>query len=239
MSAAIPRSLIVRTCGFLVIALPALAHAAMTNGELLEQGQRAFDNGHFGQAAEQWQKALKNYRHHNDAEAVVRTQIRLADAYEALGQYRREVDTLEAALTNATSTKVQLLVTKSRLGAALNMTRELDRAAEVLNECLESAKAGKDLGLEGQILNDLGNVCLGQQKFTNALALYEASAATGLQASNLLLVAQARCNAASAATQAEDYSRADQLNAQALEQIALLHPSHAKAFLLLTSGQTD
>src|SRR5262249_47022734 len=170
---------------------------------------------------------------------VFRTQILLADAYEALGQCRRAVDVLEAALANANSTKTHVLLAKSRLGAALILTRELERAASLLNECLEPAKTSKDLSLEGQILNDLGNVCLAQQKFTNALALYESSAATALQTSNSLLLAQARCNAASAATQAGDYSRADQLNAQALQDIALLRPSYSKAFLLLTSALTD
>src|SRR5262249_18413707 len=128
---------------------------------------------------------------------------------------------------------------KSRLGAALIMTRELDKAAPMLNESLEAAKASADVSLEGKILNDLGNVCMAQQQFTNALPFYETSAAAALQTSNSLLVAQARCNAASAATQVGDYARADQLNAQALEAIALLRPSHAKAFLLLTSAQID
>ena len=228
-----------RFCAGLLVLCHALTYAAVTNSQLLEQGQSAFDNGRFSEAAEQWQKALNNYRHHREVEAVIRTQIRLADAYQGLGQYRRAVDVLEVALTNATSSKVEVLVTKSRLGAALIMTRELDRAATLLNECLEPAKADKDWDLEGQILNDLGNISLAQQKFTDALTLYEAGAAAALQAGNLLLVAQARCNAASAATQAGDHSRADQLNSQALDQIALLGPSHVKAFLLLTAGQTD
>ncbi|HTL59844.1 MAG TPA: CHAT domain-containing protein [Candidatus Limnocylindrales bacterium] len=237
----IPSSLIVRSCGLLLIAIHSLAHAAVNNAQLVEQGQRAFNNGRFSQSAEQWQKALDNYRRKGDAEAVIRTSVSLADAYEALGHYRRAIDVLEGALTNANSAKApeQVLLAKSRLGAALIMTRELDRAATMLNECLEAAKAGADSNLEGQIQNDLGNVLIAQQKFTEALALYEAGASAALQASNSLLVAQARCNAASAAAQAADFSRADQLNAQALEAIALLTASHAKAFLLLTSGMTD
>ena len=238
---AMSRRWILRCSVLLLIAFHGLVHAAANNGQFVEQGRRAFNSGHFSQAAEQWQKAVNGFRRQNDIEAVVRTSIHLADAYEALGQYRRAVDVLEGALSAATSTKApkQVLLAKSRLGAALVMTRELERAATMLNECLEGAKAGADLNLEGQIENDLGNVCLAQQKFTEALDLYEASATEALQASNSLVVAQARCNAASAATQAGDFSRADQLNAQALEAIALLPPAHAKAFLLLTSGMTD
>jgi CHAT domain-containing protein len=224
------------------MACHALVHgAAVNNDQILEQGQRAFNNGQFSQAAEQWQKALNNYRRQHDEGEVIRTSTLLADAYEALGQYRRAVEVLDGALASANSSKApkQVLLAKSRLGAALVLTRELQRAATLLNECLESAKTGKDLGLEGQILNDLGNLSIAQQKFADALVLYESSAAAALQASNSLLVAKARCNAASAATQAGDYSKADQLNSQALQEIELLGPSHAKAFLLLTSGMTD
>src|SRR5215470_9136819 len=80
-------SLIVRSCGVLLIAFQSFVQAAVSNGQLLEQGQRAFDNGKFSQAAEQWQKALNGFRRKPDEEAVIQTSIYLADAYEALGQY--------------------------------------------------------------------------------------------------------------------------------------------------------
>src|SRR5437773_1809304 len=82
MRAPIPRSLIVRSCGLLLIAFHTLGYAAVNNGQLLEQGQRAFDNGRFSQAAEQWQKALNSYRRQGDMEAVIRTSILLADGYQ-------------------------------------------------------------------------------------------------------------------------------------------------------------
>jgi len=52
-------------------------------------------------------------------------------------------------------------------------------------------------------------------------------------------VARALCNVAATATRAGEYRKADDLNAQALHEIERLESSHAKAFLLLTAGQTD
>ena len=143
-----------------------------------DEGQRAFDKGKFSEAAEQWQRALSHYREQGDGAAEIRTSIALAGACQAIGQHRRAVQALESALDRAESSgdQSQLTLLKSRLGAALTMTREPGRAAVLLNSALESARATRDLKLEGDILNDLGNLSCSQQRLMEALTDDEASA---------------------------------------------------------------
>jgi CHAT domain-containing protein len=235
--------LAVPLCGLWLLVASGLSPAAEVNDPIMfmEEGQRAFDKGKFSEAAEQWQRALNHYREQSNGEAEIRTSISLAAACQAIGQHRRAVQTLESALACAKSSGApsQLPLLKSRLGAALTMTREWERAAELLNSALEAARTARDLKLEGEILNDLGNLSCSQQWFMEALTYYDASAGAARHTGNAFLEAQARCNAAAAAAQSGEFARADELNAEALQKVAPLANSHAKSFLLLTSAQTD
>jgi len=121
----------------------------------------------------------------------------------------------------------------------LMMTLEADRADSLLRESLEAARADKDSKFAGAIFNDLGNLLATQQKYAEALTAYEESVALARQTSNSWLTAQALCNAASTAARAGEYQKTDDINTRAIQEINRLDSSHAKAFLLLTAGQTD
>ena len=209
--------------------------------DLVEQGQRAFQSGAFSQAAAHWQKAVDSFRTQGNTNAQIQTALSLASAYQSIGQQRRAVQILQDALASAESTgdRSRVNLVKSKLGAALIMTLETDRAASLLREALETAKAEKDSRLAAAILNDLGNLSATEQKFAEALTAYDESIALARQTTNTWLAAQALCNAAAAAARAAEFTRADDLNAQALREIGKLEDSYRKAFLLLASGQTD
>jgi CHAT domain-containing protein len=224
-----------------------LAWLGMTIGavaapqDLVDQGQRAFQKGAFGQAATDWQKAVESFRSQGNTNAEIQTSLSLASAYQSIGQQRRAVQILQETLARAESTgnRSRVALVKSRLGAALIMTLETERAASLLREALESAKANKDARLSAAILNDLGNLSATQQNFAEALTAYGESVTLARQTSNRWLTAQALCNGAATAARAGEFPKADDLNSQALREIGGLELSHAKAFLLLTSGQTD
>ena len=116
----------IRLCGLWLLVFSSLSQAAVNDHRLMEEGQRAFDQGKFSEAAEQWQTALNHYREQGNGEAEIRVSIALAGACQAIGQHRRSVQTLESALARAESSGApsQLALLKSRLGAALTMTRE-------------------------------------------------------------------------------------------------------------------
>jgi CHAT domain-containing protein len=226
---------------FLLLALLGLTVGAGANPtELFDQGQRAFQNGAFSQAAADWQKALESFRRQGNTNAEIQTSLSLASAYQSIGQQRRAVQILEETLVRAEgSGRSQVALVKSKLGAALIMTLETERADSLLREALATAKADKDSRLAAAILNDLGNLSATEQKFAEASTAYEESTALARKTSNTWLTAQALCNGASTAARAGDFPKADELNSQALREIGSLDASHAKAFLLLTAGQTD
>jgi CHAT domain-containing protein len=208
---------------------------------LVDQGQAAFQKGAFGEAAADWQKAVEAFHRKRDTNAEILTSVSLASAYQAIGQHRRAVQILETTLTEAEQTGVPARVTlvKSKLGAALTMTQELERAATLLRDALQAATASKDDKLAAAIHNDLGNLLATQQKYPEALTNFEQSILLAQQTSNSWLAAEALCNAAATAARAGQPGKADEINTQALREMDRLQPGHAKAFLLLTAGQTD
>jgi CHAT domain-containing protein len=239
--ASFARSVALQLCGLVWLLSSTGSLAAAANLALLNEGQQAFDKGRFSEAAEKWEKAVKLYRTHGDLVAEIQAAVSLASAYQSIGLQQRSVAVLEAALarTNSSVPQAQIILLKSKLAGALILTRDLAKAEALLLESLTAATAAGNRGLEAQILNELSNLRVCQQQFSAALTSYEASASAAVQTGDSLLLAQARCNAALAAVQAREYEKADGLNAQAVKEITSLGPSHAKAFLWLTSGQID
>ncbi len=226
----------------LLLAFLGVVHGVLADAlALVDQGQRAFQQGSFSQAADNWQKAVESFRSQRNTNAEILTSVSLASAYQALGQQRRAVQILEGALERAEriGDRSQVMRVKGKLGAALIMTLEAERAASLLREALAAARADNDSEGAGAILNDLGNLFATQQKNSEALAAYEECIALARQTGNTWLTAHALCNAAATAARAGDFKRADDLNTQAIREIELLDASHAQAFLLLTAGQTD
>ncbi len=208
---------------------------------LVTQGQTAFQNGAFSQAAVDWQKAAESFRKQGNTNEEIQTSISLASAYQSIGQQRRAVQILEVtlALAEKTGDRSRVTLVRSKLGAALLLTLETERAAVLLSEALAAARVDKDSKLTAAILNDLGNLLATQKKNAEALTAYEESAALARQTSNSWLTAKALCNASATAARAGEYARADDFNTQALREIDGLASSHTKAFLLLNAGQTD
>src|SRR5215510_7565850 len=110
--------------GYLLL-LPTLlcvAHGTTADSRVLvDQGQRAFQNGAFSQAAADWQKAVESFRSQGNTKAEILTSVSLASAYQSIGQQRRAVQILEEALALAekTSDRSRVTLVKSKLGAAL------------------------------------------------------------------------------------------------------------------------
>ena len=203
-------------CLLLLLALLRVANGIIADSRVLvDQGQRAFQNGAFSQAAADWQKAVESFRGEGNTNAEILTSVSLASAYQSIGQQRRAVQILEDALARA------------------EKTGDRSRVA-LLRESLEAARADKDSNFAGAILNDLGNLLATRQKYAEALTNYEESVAFARQTSNSLLTAQALCNAASTAARAGEYQKTDDLNTRAIQEINRLDSSHPKAFLLLT-----
>jgi CHAT domain-containing protein len=233
----------VTRCVALALVLLGSTHMSFAQPQtLIEQGQRAFQKGAFSQAATDWKQAQEGFRSKGDIDGEIQASLLLAGAFQAIGQQRRAVQILEETLTRAerAGNAAQVALVKSKLGGAFVITRESDRAAILLREALDSARTAKDARLTAAILNDLGNLSATDQKHAEALAAYTESASLARLSTNRLLTAQALCNAAAAAARASDFAKAQELNGEALREIAALDDaSYQKAFLFLTSGQAD
>jgi len=206
----------------------------------LDDGLQAYRRGAFGEAADKWQKAVEEYRRQGKVLAQIRGMTDLAVAYQALGQQRHAVEILEGAarLAEESGDRPSLTLAKSRLGAALLLTFQLERAEPLLHESLESARAEADSQMTAAILNETGNLLAAQQKYAEALAAFRESVDL-VRKSDRLLAAQALCNAAATAVRGAMFDQADGLNAEALKAIEELEASHDKAVLLITAAQTD
>jgi CHAT domain-containing protein len=235
---------LVKTSQALCLSLALLSAAqtlAADTPSLADKGKSALQNGSYRAAATNLEKAHKLLRDEGNIAGELENSILLASAYHSLGQHQRAVQLLESSLALAEKSKNEVFVRqlKAKLGAALTMTRAVERATPLLREALESATAAQDTRLAAEIWNDLGNLLATEQKDTEALAAYQQAATLAQQAGDKSLSAQALCNAALTAAHAQKYEEANQLNARALQEIALLEGAHTKAFLLLSAGKTD
>lgn len=205
-----------------------------------ENAHAATQRGDFGQAVVHWQKALDQSRKKKDLSSEVGISISLADAYQSLGQLRNAIRVLEEARVKSErgGTRQEVTRIKAKLGATLSLTQESERAAALLQEALISSKTDPESRITGDILNDLGNLHTSQGQYREALSAYDESIQFASRAGNAQLTALARCNAAAAAAHAGDFSKSAALNAQAIQEVDALAPSHAQSFLWLTAGQT-
>src|SRR5712671_5067688 len=86
-------------CLLLLLALLRVANGIIADSRVLvDQGQRAFQNGAFSQAAADWQKAVESFRGEGNTNAEILTSVSLASAYQSIGQQRRAVQILEDAI---------------------------------------------------------------------------------------------------------------------------------------------
>ncbi|MDD5141071.1 MAG: CHAT domain-containing protein [Verrucomicrobiales bacterium] len=207
----------------------------------LDAGQSAFQRGSFSEAAAFWQQAANTFQKQGNTNAQIEALVNLSASYQALGQHPNAVQTLSEAVDIANSGGNRFCVTlaEGKLGAALVMILQPERAEPLLRESLAMARADKNHQLTATILNDLGDLLVTQKKPDEALAAFEESSDLARQSGDLLLTAQSLCNAATTAASAGMDKKAEQLNGEALKEIERLQASHQKAFLLVTAAQTD
>jgi CHAT domain-containing protein len=206
-----------------------------------EDGRRAFERGAFSEAIARWRTAMETSSKRGDVDAEVEARVNLAEAHQAIGQHRRAVQILEQAVLRSDRSENRSVkaIARSKLGAALTMTLQLDRAGTLLDEALELARAEAKPELTAAILTDRGNLMAAKQMPAEALAAFEESASLARKSDNHTLAAQALSNAAAAAGRAGMEEKSESLNGEAIQEVERLPSSHSKAFLLLTAAQTD
>jgi CHAT domain-containing protein len=222
----------------LLLAFAAHADEPPNPDLLMTTGLEAFQRGAFEGAVTDWQAAAQAYERAGRPLEQSRALTHVAQAYQALGQLIKTLQTLELALA-LSQTAQDTAWTASILdstGRAYLTAGKLDAAAQYFDQALSM---GRPLGrpdLTAIILNDQAILLASQGKYAEALeAAGESSelAAIGGQPS---LAVRARINSAWAALRLDRYPEARERLNQAWERIQGIPASHDKAFDLINLG---
>src|SRR6266498_3625372 len=214
----------------LTIAAPAAHTTAAEQG--MAQGWNASQRGAFAEAVRAWLAAADHYKQAGQPRGQTTALTQLAHAYQALGQYRKAVQSLSLALEIAQKAQdhVQVATVLGSLGQVSLITGPLDAAQETLQEGLRLSREAGNTTLTAAILNDLGNVLASQHKYGEALNVYMESVQGAEQSHEHALAGRALTNAAVASTQQEQPQAARMWLDMALEHMREVAPSHKKAY---------
>lgn len=214
-------------------------NSADTARKSVNAGLRSYQNGHFQDAITEWNDALQVAQSQNDHALEIETRLRLAEAYQALGQHIHAVQILEPALTLASESgdPDRLTQLTTTLGRSYSETGNTRQAKQLLEQIAGTATGSDRPDLAATALNNLGNLFVREQQYTDALAAYEKGIMLAKQTGDRLLQAQASANAARAALENGNPKHTDELLSAALDVTRRLNDSHDKAYLLLNIGQ--
>jgi len=215
-----------------------LSAATLTAEQQMERGTSSFQRGDFEQAALSWTEAARLYEAEQKPNQKVEALIRLAQAYQSLGQYRDALNNLEPvlALAENSGNRAQLALALSTIGDFYIAIGPAETALKYLNEGLRVAKEVNNATLSAIILNNLGNLFTAQKKYAEGIAAYIESAALAKSRNDSSLIARAMTNAASASIQNRQSTEAKAMLDGASEQIDSLEPTHDKAIGLINIG---
>lgn len=203
-------------------------------------GLAAFEQGAFDHAIPHWERAVQFYRAQHDSPHLIDAQIRLAAAYENIGQFSDTIRLLSEAVTlaNAANDRQRIILAKRDLGEAYSYARRPDFADANLHEALVLALADQDQEAAAAIYNSLGNLLASQDRPADALEAYLESASSARQAHDRLLAAKALSNAASTAMGGPVAPDAASMNDAAMEEARQAPDAHEKAFTMIVCAQT-
>jgi CHAT domain-containing protein len=204
----------------------------------MAQGWSAWQRGAFEEAVRPWLDAAQSYEQAGQPrdQSVALTQ--LARAYQALGQYRKAVQSLSAAfeLAQKAGDRVQTATVLGSLGGTYFVTGSLDAAQKALQEGLRLARELGNAALIAALLNDLGNVFTSQDTYAEALEAYGESGLVAEQQHDRPLAVRALTNAAMASIKQGQYQAARTRLDMAWAQMQGVPPSHDQASSFITIG---
>jgi CHAT domain-containing protein len=222
----------------LLLAFAAYADDPPNPDLLMTTGLEAFHRGAFARAATDWQAAAHAYERAGRPLEQSRALTHVAQAYQALGQLIKTLQTLELAL--ALSQTVQDPAWTASIldstGRAYLAAGKLDAAAQYFDQALSMARPLARPDLTAIILNDQAILLAGQGKYAEALEAAGESSELAAIGGQPALAVRARINSAWAALRLDRYPGARERLNQAWERNQTLAASHDKAFDLINLG---
>lgn len=209
------------------------------SGTLMEQGSAAFQRGDLENAIAHWSTAARAFEEQREAGKQITALIRLADAYQAYGQYPASVAVLERAnkLAQSEDTKSHQAAVTNSLGSAYFHLGKYPGARKFLEASTKVARETNANGLLAAGLNNLGNLFTAERKYSEALAAYAESADKATSAGRHELATKALTNSAKAAFENDDAPKVVAILPKALAALKKIGDNHDKAYNLIALGQ--
>ncbi|CAN5473715.1 hypothetical protein BH09PLA1_BH09PLA1_05780 [soil metagenome] len=168
--------------------------------ESMQGGVDAYRNGKFELAADAWRDSAEAYRAAGDWEKYSDASLKLAGAYQALGNYRPAMDVLGPLRDEARRDPRQyMLSTAASVRARCFTVSHHDTVGDpavYLNESFSTARELNDAATEAAILNDLANLHAARGETDLATREYADCAKLAESAGDSLTAARVRTNAA-------------------------------------------
>ena len=154
------------------------------------KGKLALDRGQAKLAWESWQQAGSNYDALGDRTGLARSRLNQVQALQAMGFYRRALNSLEQLQAEKLVEANNTTIWRS-LGNTYLAMGQLKRAKETLLRSLSLAKSSGSVENTSKALLSLGNLARSQQDNTQAVTYYRRAIAA---APDLTTEVQARLN---------------------------------------------
>ena len=203
-----------------------------------QKGAEAYERGAFEQAATHWIDASRQAERDGNAGARILALTHLAQAYQALGQYRAALADLETALAiaQATGDRARMAWVGASLGTVQLALGSRAEARTSLETALGHAEAGGQSGLIASVQNNLGNLLVAERKSAEALGAYRRSAELAGRAGDRALRATALANLAIALRETGEPRESRATLDEAADVTRQLPRSHDTAYALITLG---
>lgn len=139
------------------------------------QGSIELEQGQPQQALQTWQQAEVEYTAISQRSGINRSRINQAQALQVLGLYRRALTMLTQVSQNLQSQPDSLTkaIELRSLGDALQLTGDLEKSRQVLQQSLQTAQKLQSLPEIGATFLSLGNTSKIAEDYQSAIAFYQ------------------------------------------------------------------
>ncbi len=229
------------TCLILTFFLPnVLAQEVMTAQAFLKQGRLLLDRGAFEKAVSRLEAAAQQFADTGKQKEQAEALEGEAEAYQALGRYRKALDSLNMALSlveRLNEPKLTALIL-GRMGNSAFFLGHTDKAWEQLHQGMGIARELKNPETMAVLTTCMAKLHEMQGHYGQAVLRYEESLQSAESLGDPRLSAGIMADAASACILNGDLKKAQKLLSQSFEGYLKLPASHQKSYDLILIGRS-
>ena len=217
----------------------AVTEVSSSSNNQIKAGQRDFNQGRYEEALAAWNIALDGFRLSADKNGQARVLRYKAEAYLAVGQNYKAINSLKHALELAEATANKALANQiaGSLGTAYMLSSRTDEAQALFTKTIEQQQAAGELNSAAVAGNNLGNLHASKADAGAAISAYRQAISDAKAAGNNELVAKGTVNIARAMLDSQDNANARKQLELVSSQAEALSDSHQKAYVLISIGR--